>query len=116
MLSADLGSYAGAVDNLKDGLSKVSAVPVDRQHVISSERKWLNDHYPEWTMLSQAFDTEAHGTYDVIRIQSPSGEEREIYFDITPSENEKKEMETLNRTWQEMKDQELPAALSVTPN
>jgi hypothetical protein len=49
---------------------------------IAAQRKWLNQHYPGAQIKSQAL-LEGPPLIDQITLSLPSGEERQVYFDIS---------------------------------
>ncbi|KRG44828.1 hypothetical protein ARC20_07955 [Stenotrophomonas panacihumi] len=64
----------------KDGLTTKTAVKVPS---IPAERAWIEQRYPGATLRGQALRM-SPGPMDVISITLPSGENLDIYFDISP--------------------------------
>jgi hypothetical protein len=75
----------GAVE--RDGSSSERAVILKSANgsmgAVESEAGWLAEHYPGWRKVRQALLRREGRRYDRITIESPSGEQRSIYFDIT---------------------------------
>jgi hypothetical protein len=71
----------------RDGSSIERAVvlksPEGSMGAVESERGWLTERYPGWRKVRQALLGRDGRRYDRIIIESPSGEQRSIYFDIT---------------------------------
>jgi len=69
-----------------DGSSPEHAVDLSAAHSegqgIRAERDWLNRHYPGAQVKSQSL-LSGPPVMDLIRISLPSGEERDVYFDIS---------------------------------
>jgi len=75
-------TYAGG-----DGSTLEKAVIVQTNSMkvgVRAEYSWLAQHYPDAKPIYQAL-LHANGTYyDLVRIQASSGQEIDIYFDISP--------------------------------
>ncbi len=69
-----------------DGSSPEHAVDLSIAHSeaegMAAQRDWLNRHYPGAQVTSQSL-LSGPPVMDLITISLPSGEEREIYFDIS---------------------------------
>ena len=50
---------------------------------ISAEYAWLKEHYPGYESLGQALLQDGKKPYDRIKIRTSSGQEKEVYFDIS---------------------------------
>lgn len=50
---------------------------------VAAESKWVNKVHPGWKKGNQALLSEGDRSYDKIDYVTPSGEAKEIYFDIT---------------------------------
>lgn len=69
-----------------DGLSFERAVPIVAENSVEGvpkEYDWLRRHYPGWRRLRQELLRQEGRTYDRLTIVSPTGETRQVYFDIT---------------------------------
>jgi hypothetical protein len=45
--------------------------------------RWLNEHHPGWRLRLQKLASHEDRYIDVVLIELPSGEVREVYFDVT---------------------------------
>lgn len=78
------GSPAYALN--PDGLSREGAIRIVQggsAEGVASQYEWLRTHYPGWRRTKQALLRHEGRVYDRLTIESPSGETRRIYFDIT---------------------------------
>jgi hypothetical protein len=48
-----------------------------------AEYVWLEQHLQGWTVVKQGEVLLRERTYDVLKLQSPNGETRDVYFDIS---------------------------------
>ena len=67
----------GAVDV---GTSAETAVIVQW---LRAEYAWLQQHHPGWTVVSHREILEGERLFDILAIESPDGEAREVYFDVS---------------------------------
>ena len=69
------------------GLTVESAIPLvgytTTLEGIQAERAYINRVYPGWEKAMQQLIEEDGRYYDLIHIESPAGETKGIYFDIT---------------------------------
>ena len=69
-----------------DGSAPELAVDLSNAHTefegIKAEKDWLAEHYPGATIKSQAL-LMGPPTMDLLKIVLPSGETRDVYFDIS---------------------------------
>ena len=69
-----------------DGSSMARAVKIhenDTMRGIAAENAWLAEHLPQYRKTGQALLQDKAGIYDKITLQSPSGDTREVYFEIS---------------------------------
>lgn len=70
-----------------DGTSLDRAViladPGGSAAAVAREAAWLRQHYPGWRKLRQALIGRDGRRYDRTDLESPTGETRQVWFDIT---------------------------------
>lgn len=69
-----------------DGSSIERAIPIQAASTaegIAAENAYIRQRYPGWRKVRQALIRRGGRAYDRITIVSPSGERRDIFFDIT---------------------------------
>jgi hypothetical protein len=64
-------------DDLEAGSSRRHAIAVGS---VAEEHAWLREYLPGYRVTSQALCLFPNGTFDVLQIESESGETRELYF------------------------------------
>jgi hypothetical protein len=62
------------------GSSAENAIVVDS---VEDEYIWLAQHYSQFTLVQQSLSQMGDKHYDVMRIRTGSGEEKDIFFDVT---------------------------------
>lgn len=62
------------------GGSFATAVPAESVH---AERQWVERHYPGARVVAQALVRHEERPFDVLTVQLPSGELRDVHFDIS---------------------------------
>jgi hypothetical protein len=77
-----------AVQNVdkQDGSSFQNAVVIKEKSEstgISAEYSWLAKNYPGYRSLGQSLVYDKNKPYDIIKIRTADGKEKEIYFDIS---------------------------------
>ena len=88
-LCALLGPASGALAQPAGGDGRsldqtvIIADPGGSAAAVAREAAWLRQTYPGWRKVRQALIGRDGRRYDRIDIESPSGETRSIYFDIT---------------------------------
>ena len=75
-------------DDFEPGSSRRHAIVV---RSVEEEYVWLREHYPGHRVTSQALRLDADGLYDVLQIESKSGEARKLYFTLGWSSLEEKD-------------------------
>lgn len=79
-------AQAQSVRQKADGSSMARAVKIyenDTMRGIAAENAWLAEHLPQYRKTGQALLQDKAGIYDKITLQSPSGDTREVYFEIS---------------------------------
>jgi len=70
-----------------NGSSTAEAIVIkgvhDEANGVAAEHFWLRENMPGWTVTGQSLLTKGRKAYDAMTVQSASGEERTIYFDIS---------------------------------
>jgi hypothetical protein len=64
-------------DDFEPGSSRRHAIVV---RSVEEEYVWLREHYPGHRVTSQALCLDGNGLFDVLQIESESGDARELYF------------------------------------
>lgn len=67
-------------NNNRNGLTLESAIIVDS---VEAERRWLQEHYPNYRILVQEVVQQSGKSYDVITIRTEEEDRKTFYFDIT---------------------------------
>ncbi|MFB3785200.1 MAG: hypothetical protein ACE15F_02400 [bacterium] len=68
----------------RDGSSPEQAVIVQ---CVREEYDWIRDEYPNFSPCLQALLEIEGKKYDMMTIQSPEGEQRNVYFDLSKLRN-----------------------------
>ena len=71
---------------VQDGTSMENAVVIDeRSHSkgAKAEYKWIDKHYPGYKLKRTSFLYKETQSYDIVYIETKTGESKTIYFDIT---------------------------------
>lgn len=69
-----------------DGSSLERAIVIredDTIKGIAAENRWIRDRYPGWRTAAKEIVRSKTNIYDKITLQSPTGEKREVYFEIS---------------------------------
>ncbi|MDP4264074.1 MAG: hypothetical protein Q8941_16220 [Bacteroidota bacterium] len=80
--SAEITATGGA----QDGSSFDKAIFIDKNNEkegVDAEYVWLRSHYPGYTFIKQSLDSKGNKHYDILKIKTKEGEEKNIYFDIS---------------------------------
>src|SRR5262245_17247557 len=64
----------------RDGSTPQKAVIVSS---IAEEHRWLQNRCPGFSLTMQALREIDGKPYDLLRLQSPQGDQRDVYFDIS---------------------------------
>lgn len=70
----------------QDGSSYETAIVITEKTEgagVKAEYKWLNEHYPGYTRLNQSLTTHNKKPFDILKIKTAEGSEKQIYFDIS---------------------------------
>jgi hypothetical protein len=71
----------------EQGLTRETAIPMPAYKAslegISAENDCIARVYPGWKKVFHSLVQDGDRSYDIIAIKSPSGEKKDIYFDIT---------------------------------
>jgi hypothetical protein len=69
-----------------DGSSFEKAIFIDKNSETSgvdAEYAWLKENYPDYQMIRQSLVHHDGRSYDILKIKTKDGVEKEIYFDIS---------------------------------
>jgi hypothetical protein len=69
-----------------DGSSMLTAVVIEAKNEmdgVNYEYLWLGLHHPSDMIVSQSLVQRPEQTYDVVALETPSGQTELVYFDIT---------------------------------
>jgi hypothetical protein len=75
-----------SVSSAEDGSSYENAIVINEKSEsagVPSEYTWIRTHYPGSVTLGQSLVFNKNKPYDILRIKTKEGEEKEIYFDIS---------------------------------
>ena len=70
----------------RDGSSFEKAVIIDAKNEttgVDAEYVWLKENYPGYKTLSQSLNHSNSKPFDIINIQTSTGEKKKVYFDIS---------------------------------
>lgn len=73
-------------DRFRGGVSFENAIVIRVEKEgpgVEEEYKWLTANYPGYAMIRKTQTSNAKKHYDIIKIRTKDGRERDIYFDIT---------------------------------
>jgi hypothetical protein len=73
-------------DILHGGTSFENAIVIKVENEgagIEEEYKWLSLNYPGYSMIRKSQTTRINKHYDILKIRTKDGQEKDIYFDIT---------------------------------
>lgn len=79
-------STATSAHGTGDGTSFENAVFINQTNSgagIDAEYKWIKEHYPDSKVLGQKLVSKGKTPYDVIMIETTTGEKKDIHFDIS---------------------------------
>ena len=81
---SDLNTYYGGGNGLSFEQAVYFPEPKSSKQARPMKDRWLSENYPGYKRLSQGIVMHANKTYDKVKIGTANGEERTIYFDMTP--------------------------------
>ncbi len=70
----------------RDGSSFEKAIVIQEKSEmtgVSAEYSWLDKHYQGYQSEGQSLVVHKKIPYDILKVKSPDGTEREVYFDIS---------------------------------
>ena len=50
---------------------------------VHAEYEWLKKNYPGYTMIKQSLTYKGSKPYDILKIKTKDGDEKDVYFDIS---------------------------------
>jgi len=84
--SAAIPASLKSSSSAKDGSDFEKAIVIDKKSEgpgIAEEYKWLKENYPGYTLITQSLQQKDKRYFDVMKIKTKDGDEKNIYFDIT---------------------------------
>ena len=76
-------SAAALEDHEGDSTDTAVTVPADAQDEARFENDWIYDRIGRFRRISQGTGTLNDRRYDVIEVETPAGDHKKFYFDIT---------------------------------
>jgi predicted RNA-binding protein associated with RNAse of E/G family len=85
-VSRQVNNSSVVSDVSRDGSSYENAIVITEKSEtpgVDAEYKWLKEHFPGYSFIEQSLRNFKKKPYDVLKIKTAEGVEKEVYFDIS---------------------------------